>query len=278
MKYYVLYHGDCRDGFGAAYAIWKKLKDQSVTYIPCHHGSPLPEITIDKDTTIYVVDFSFDRDVLIQWNKEAAQVLVIDHHITARENLENLSFAKFDLDHSGAILVWKHFHGEKTSPPEFLKHIEDMDLWTFGMKGTKRICAAINSYPQDFEIWDTFASAEGLERLHREGAVIHRFVEQQVKQLCKEATSIDFEDYKNIPAVNSSLFVSETCAELLKIYPDAPFSAAFFQVEKDRRVFSLRSRKGGTDVAELAKKFGGGGHPSASGFSITIPSNNSDPE
>jgi len=278
MKYFVLYHGDCRDGFGAAYAIWKKMPKEDITYIPCQHGTPLPDITIDKDTTIYVVDFSFAREVLIEWHKKAAEVLVIDHHITARENLENLDFAQFDLNHSGAILVWKYFHGADSTPPKFLEHIEDMDLWTFKIEGTKRVCAAINSYPYEFSIWDTFADADGLERLHGEGAVIDRFVNQQVKILCKEATFIDIGEYKNIPAVNSPLFVSETCAELLNIYPDAPLSSAFFQVEKTRRVFSLRSRKGGTDVSKLAKQFGGGGHPSASGFSVTIPPTSAKPK
>ena len=271
MKYYVLYHGDCRDGFGSAYSTWKKLGSENVTYIPCQHGAPLPEITIDKDTTIYVVDFSFQREVLLDWHKQAASLTVIDHHVTARESLRNLDFAEFDMNHSAAILVWRHFHGKDSTPPKFLEHIEDMDLWNFNLEGTRSVCAAIDSYAQDFTVWDTFATDKGLSKLHDEGEVINRFVKQQVKYLCNEATFIDIGEYKNIPAVNSSLFVSETCAELLNIYPEAPLSSAFFHIDNGRRVYSLRSRKGETNVAELAKQFGGGGHPSASGFSISAP-------
>jgi len=267
---YVLYHGDCRDGFGSAYAIWKKLGNENITYIPCQHGRPHPDITLDKDTEIYVVDFSFSRDLLLQWNEKVKNLTVIDHHVTAKENLENLDFAHFDMTHSGAILVWKFFHGNDSQPPKFLEHVEDMDLWNFNLEGTRNVCSAINSYKYDFEMWDTFANDEGLNRLYREGEVIERFVKQQVECLCNEATFIEIGKYKNIPAVNSSLFISETCARLLDIHPNAPLSSAFFQVENERMAFSLRSRKNGTNVAELAQSFGGGGHPSASGFSITV--------
>ena len=266
---YVLYHADCRDGFGSAYAAWKKLGDEA-RYVACQHGRPVPELELTKETTIYVVDFSFDRNLLLEWSEKIGSLVVIDHHITAQENLQGLPFAHFDMERSAAILTWRYFHGVDSEPPAFLLHVEDMDLWLFKVEGTREVCAAIDSYQQDFQIWDEFSHESACQRLRNEGAIILRFVEQQVRYICRERMLLDIGEHKQIPAVNTGIFVSECCAKLLKDHPDAPLSAAWFQVEPQRRIFSLRSRKGETDVADLSKKYGGGGHPSASGFSISV--------
>ncbi len=266
---YVLYHADCRDGFGSAYAAWKVLGDEA-KYIPCQHGRPLPDLELNKETTIYVVDFSFERKVLVQWSEQVGKLVVIDHHVTAQENLSGLDFAHFDMERSAAILTWRHFHGANSEAPAFLFHIEDMDLWHFKLEGTREVCAAIDSYDMDFSIWDDFASSEACQRLKQEGSVILRFVNKQVGYICRERMLINIGEYKDVPCVNTAVFVSESCAKLLEDHPEAKLAASWFQVEPTRRIFSLRARKGETDVAELAKSFGGGGHPSASGFSIPV--------
>ena len=182
---YVLYHADCRDGFGSAYAAWKKLGDEA-QYIACQHGRPVPQLELTKETTIYVVDFSFARDILLDWSEKVGSLVVIDHHVTAQENLEGLPFAHFDMEHSAANLTWRYFHGAQSEPPAFLLHIEDMDLWHFKLEGTRKVCAAIDSYDQDFKIWDDFSTAESCERLKNEGTIILRFVNKQVDYVCGE--------------------------------------------------------------------------------------------
>lgn len=267
---YVLYHADCRDGFGSAFAAWKSLGD-GATYLACQHGTPPPDLLVDRTTRIFVVDFSFPRSLLLRWHEEAAEVLVIDHHVTAQENLAGLPFASFDMDRSAALMVWEHFHPDRAAPA-FLRHVQDMDLWRFELPDTRQVCAAIDSYPQDFRVWDGFCDDGAVARLRDEGRIIGRFVEQQVAYLCRQAMRLDLAEFKGVPAVCSPLFISETCAKLLELNPDAPLATAWFQVEPDRRIFSLRSRQGGTDVARLATRYGGGGHPSASGFSVPVGS------
>ena len=39
----VLYHAGCPDGFGAAWACWKKFGDNA-EYMPVSHGSPPPNV------------------------------------------------------------------------------------------------------------------------------------------------------------------------------------------------------------------------------------------
>lgn len=47
------------------------------------------------------------------------------------------------------------------------------------------------------------------------------------------------------------------------------FSASYFDTPEGRK-FSLRSKEGGMDVSEIAKRFGGGGHARAAGFQVPI--------
>jgi uncharacterized protein len=56
----VVYHAECTDGFGAAYAAWKKFGD-TASYIPL---KTQVEITIDfTNKEVYVVDYSFIKEV-----------------------------------------------------------------------------------------------------------------------------------------------------------------------------------------------------------------------
>ncbi len=50
----VLYHADCPDGFGAAWAAWKKFDDRAM-YPPVRHNEPPPKEIAGK--AVYTVDF-----------------------------------------------------------------------------------------------------------------------------------------------------------------------------------------------------------------------------
>src|SRR6185369_16472925 len=147
-----IYHGNCADGFGAAWAVRKALGE-----IDFHAGvyQEDPPDVAGKD--VVMVDFSYKRPVLLEMAKNAKSILIIDHHKTAAEDLVNLPanvITKFDMNHSGAVLTWKHFFPDQ-EPPILLLHIEDRDLWRFALQNTRQIQASVFSYPYDFKIWDT---------------------------------------------------------------------------------------------------------------------------
>ena len=91
----------------------------------------------------------------------AAQVVVLDHHLTAQDHfqsdpgvenamLERGHVVHFDSSHSGAVLSWNHFHpGEP--PPDLLLYVEDQDLWNWKLPRSEEVNAAIGSYPREFE-------------------------------------------------------------------------------------------------------------------------------
>ena len=104
----VLYHAECADGFGAAWAIWKRFPE--VRFLPVKHGEPHPKDL--RGERVVIVDFSYARPVLEEIAKEATSLLVLDHHITAEQALAGLPFAYFDQNRSGAVLAWARALGE----------------------------------------------------------------------------------------------------------------------------------------------------------------------
>src|SRR5574341_894351 len=77
----VLYHAECLDGFGSAWAIWKRFP--SARYVPVKHGFPPPPGLAGRH--VVIVDFSYERATLQAIAQEAASLLVLDHHITAQQ-------------------------------------------------------------------------------------------------------------------------------------------------------------------------------------------------
>lgn len=252
---YVLVHGNCFDGFGAAFCAWKKFGD-GATYIACSHGQPLPA-DIPEGSEVYMIDFSAKRDVMIEWN-EKYKFTVIDHHKTAEEALRGLDFAHFDMTKSGALLAWEYFH-PGVEVPELIAHVSDRDLWQFKLEGTAEVHASLLSYPFDFKVWDSLS----VPLLKAEGRALLRMSNQIVDKICNESMLLEIDEHV-VAIVNTSSHWSEVGNALLNKYPMANYSMSF-TVAKDSVRFSLRSRPD-FDVSKIAQKHGGGGHKQAAGY------------
>ncbi|GAB4280171.1 MAG: DHH family phosphoesterase [Oscillatoriaceae cyanobacterium] len=253
---YILYHGHCYDGFGAAWAAWKALGDNA-QYIGVNYGEPQPEIP--DNAAVFIVDFSYPRDVLLELKERSSSLLVLDHHKTAQEDLRELDFAVFDMQKSGAMLAWEFWHpGEPI--PELISYIQDRDLWRFELPQSREVFVALTSYPMEFQVWDSL----DVGFLKTEGAPILRFQQQTVKNICRNAFYRDVGGY-NIPVVNATAFFSDVAHELCCRYPEAAFTAYYYDRKDGKRQWGLRS-EGDFDVSAVAKKLGGGGHRNAAGF------------
>lgn len=259
MKTYVLYHAHCVDGFGGAWAAWKALGD-AAEYLAVRHAEPPPALPAGAD--VVLVDFAYRRAVIQDLAAHARTLTVLDHHKTAEQELAGLPYATFDLERSGAVLAWQFFHPDRPIP-ELLRYVEDRDLWRLALPNTHEVYAALSSYPMEFEVWDRLDVAE----LAREGVAILRFRRQVVEEICGMARSGDVGGHP-VPIVNATAFTSDVGQQLLDRFPDAPFVALYFDDAEGRRRWSLRSR-GDFDVAALAQRLGGGGHPTAAGFAET---------
>jgi len=258
VKRIVLYHGNCPDGFTAAWAVWKKLQG-TAEYRPVNYGQPPPDDLAGRD--VVIVDFSYPRDALIAMHKIAKSLLVLDHHKTAEADLQGLHFCEFDMDRSGATMAWDHFHPDKPRP-DLVSYAEDRDLWRFKLPMSREVSAAIWSYERTFENWDRFAG--GVESLKVDGVAILRFKNQIVGQMADQSR-MELVSGHMVPVANATSAFSEVGEELCIRFPSAPFSAYYMDRGDRKRQWGLRSR-GGFDVSEVARANGGGGHKAASGW------------
>ncbi|MFQ5508640.1 MAG: DHHA1 domain-containing protein [Leptospirillia bacterium] len=256
----ILYHDDCIDGFGAAWAAWTRLGD-AAEYRPVTHGHPPPDVS-GRDVTI--VDFSYKRDVLLGMADAARSLEVVDHHKSARSDLAGLDFCIFDMGKSGAVLSWEHFNPD-TPVPEILLYVQDKDLWTWKLPKAAEITAALRGYPFEFSRWAAWADAWETARpaLETEGDAIIRFQKQVVAGVINGAEEITVGGYK-VMAACTPILQSEVAGQLAE---GRPFGLAWFEAN-GKRYYSLRSREGGIDVADFAQRFGGGGHARAAGFAV----------
>jgi uncharacterized protein len=256
---YVLFHDSCSDGFTAAYVAWKKFGDKA-TYIPIQYGKPLPEIPDQSE--VYILDFSYSKQILEDLWKRSLKLVVLDHHKTAEQELSGLPYAWFDQKECGATLSWKHFFPEQPMP-ELLLHIRARDLWLWDQPKSREINAALSIQDRTFEHWDELFSYPICDFV-KAGEIILIVQDRQVKGLVEKAYIHQISQY-NVPVVNSSLYQSEIGEALCKKYPDNPFSGVYFWKDEKTRIWSLRSI-GEFDVSEIAKSLGGGGHRNAAGF------------
>ncbi|HXH86965.1 MAG TPA: DHHA1 domain-containing protein [Nitrospira sp.] len=259
----VLYHAECADGFGAAWALWRQFP--AARFLPVKHGNPPPPDL--QDQHVIIVDFSYARETLETMAEQAKALLVLDHHITAEKALSGLSYAYFDLKKSGAVLAWEWAHDQPV--PWLLNYIQDKDLWTWALPLSREINAAIASLPFEFQTWNHFKQKE----LEQEGRAILRYEHELVSKLAGQAVLVEFQG-ATVPSVQSAILTSQIGERLSA---DAPFCLIWHDRD-GRRYYSMRSREDGTDVGAIAASFGGGGHTHAAGFSVPLGLDGSIPD
>lgn len=282
----VIYHGGCRDGFCAAWLFNHAFPDAE--FVPAQYGD-VPPVVVGAD--VVVADFSYPRAVLKGIVRVAASVVVLDHHKTAAADLDGFGdecvadglkfpFVTFDMERSGGRLTWDWLQSNDQFPvddplrkadrPWLVDYTEDRDLWRWKLPDSREINAALWSYPLDFKVWDELSrlGLSDLESFFRDaGWAILQNNDRVIEDHVRNAVEVTIDGHK-VLCVNATTLISEIAGELAK---GRPFGATYFTDGLGRRVYSLRSREGGVDVAKVAAKFGGGGHAASAGFSTGYP-------
>jgi len=256
----VIYHADCTDGFGAAYAAWKQLGNRA-EYHACKHGTPPPDV---RGKVVTILDFSFNNATTKQMIEDAESLIVIDHHKSAMVELHDITNTHFDMSKSGAMLAWEFFHPGK-EPPKFIQYIQDRDLWKWELPYSKEFAAAFDMIPFEFEEFEKFEDDSVFDDAVKRGSYILAYSKTVVKKVCEKASNRKV-DGKDVMVVNASHWMSEIGSRLA---PDCDFAMIWYWDHEARETkVSLRAFHDAVDVSEVAKKYGGGGHKKAAGFQL----------
>ena len=267
MKTLIIYHGHCYDGFTAAWVAWKYFNEYEdkleVDFHAAEYQSEPPNV---KEKDVFIVDFSYPRKTLKAMHLEANTLLVLDHHKSAKADLEGLDYAIFDMEQSGCGLTWNWFFAGK-SRPKMLDRIEDHDLWRFKFDDTKAAQAYAGTVPMTFHDWDTLMDDECFFNYLEKGEAVLKYIAMYGKK-CIE--NMKMEQIANfvVPTMNMPYMnCSEHLHALLERDFEGAFVVSYFRQGDGTWKFSLRS-KGDFDVSEIAKRFGGGGHRNSAGFTV----------
>ena len=265
----VIHHYPCFDGIGAKYAAWKKFGN-TAQYIGHNYGET-KDLGLNLEDEIYILDFSFKRDRMLEIAGQVKTLTIIDHHKTAQADIEGLAAPNlikvFDMKQSGAVLSWKFFHPDEPVPT-LLLYVEDRDLWNWTMPNSERVNEGLTAVPLNVHAWEDLvkdwpASVEML--LARGDALLDR-KKRVVTSAIKDPMWITLNGV-TMPIVNTTEYMSDVGNAL--VVSGHPCSA-YFMVRGGKVQVGLRSTKEGTNVSEICAAYGGGGHHAAAGF-VTTP-------
>lgn len=287
LKSLIIYHDNCADGFGAAWAAWSKFRDNA-EYLPMNYNDKRVELHDGHlnfpvslaGRNVFILDFSFKPDVMDAILKVANHITWIDHHKTAFEDYNfdptvrheatdpelNLTYI-LDPNHSGCVLAWQHFNPELVMPMG-LHYIEDRDLWRWELPNTRDFATGLRSESFRF---DRFNHVMWLPNdTINAGRSMNKLLDQQLADVTKHPMPIDLYDiddqlHMGLCVNCTSNFSSEAGNILAK--KSETFGMTWVLNDDGHVHVSLRS-VGEFDVSKIARNYGGGGHRNAAGFKV----------
>jgi hypothetical protein len=262
----VLYHGGCPDGFGGAYAAWKKFGD-AADYIPVEHQKPAPEHLEGKE--LYLLDFCYEKETMDKLLAQAKTLTILDHHEGVQEVIESMPNHVYDTERSGASISWNYFHPE-VPLPTFLRYVQDADLFRKMPDDERAIITYAYAQPWHFTTWDTFVrnaeDAGERAKMVERGTIYKEYFKLLAHQLAGTAELVTFEGYTCYLVAGEKMFITELGDQLRQTHPPL---ALIVRANAHGLRISIRSDES-VNAAELAQKYGGNGHPRSAAFSLAF--------
>ena len=287
----IVHHGGCPDGVAAAWVAWtwyRSTYTRGIQIIPASYGMPLPEFT-ERPELVYVLDFSWPYEQMVELAGRCEKLVLLDHHQTALDNIsEGLGWGPaeagsnvlppdapfagvLDNSRSGAMITWDYFHPtESAGVPAMIEYVQDRDLWRWELPHSREVGSLILTMGETVEGVDRFMRLSPSSLL-AEATGAHAFEQAAIRSALKSArwcamTAPDGER-REFPMFPSPYILGSTGCEQLMEIAGCDMAGYWINRSDGATQYGFRSRNG-TTVHDWAKKFGGGGHPQASGCQI----------
>ena len=285
------FHHDDQDGLGSAMAVYQYYKDEDIRlsdFIMCSYDQE-PDISgVKKDEKVFVLDFSFDEKLMEKLCEKTNNIVWLDHHESSKNKyyqhiMDKIEYSNIDMARSGALLTYLYFNpprqpmfssfmlnfGPRNHVPEFYRLTDIYDRFADTHKDFP-IALRLNFYfnsvidkPID-ELAKIFVVDNNINKFIEIGESIELYEKAARKKL----TSSGF--YMNIN--NKKAYVVNTSAKGsfgFPQYEECDYLIVFRIVndkESLKYSYSIYSDNKENRCDLIAKKYGGGGHKGASGF------------
>lgn len=298
MKFTIFAHSHCADGLVAASIMKYSLQMQhnvepEVIFVRYKkEQEAIDKANLDSETTVYCVDFAFNKETTLNLCKKVNIVYVLDHHKTAEENLHdlkthyNFNFI-YDVNKSGASIardyckqhlsLYSHIKlNQKEILNKVVAMVEDRDLWLFRLPMTREFAEYVFAYmqPNDIDRMTEILfkySFDNLKEICKLGETIMNYKDNIIEKKLESYVPVYFHaDNTKLLIINETQpdLVSQLGNELCKKYnvPVCIYSISGSNSSKELSVaLSFRSMDHLEPVDKVARLFSGGGHACASG-------------
>jgi uncharacterized protein len=289
QKYNIcFYHHPCSDGMASCWAVNKYCDSVEMIGTKPQFYLDTGRVSLCKDANIICVDVIPSKESLQMLDGHCKTLTILDHHKTNKEVIEELNWKNsqlikvFDMDRAGCQITWDYFFPLEERP-WFIDYIADRDLWKWELPDSKDINTGmfemkINSVDKFNELF--------LMKKNDICPEIKRIGEEKIKintKIIEKCIRMSLYCHLHLPNGDKQLVIlgnpptdlrsefgnqsllGEPFYNYEKVKVSASWHLDFYSQEW---WISLRSLTPNDDVSAIAKQFGGGGHPCASGFTI----------
>lgn len=263
------YHDDM-DGRCSA-AIVRRALGESVNLIPMDYGDLIPWDLVEQAQEIIIVDFSFTLQDMERVNS-LAELTWVDHHITALTELESLNDVPGirSVEKAGCVLTWNTFFPDVPVPTAVL-YIGDRDIWKHEYPDTRPFGEGLyheKNDPENDQVWAPLLDEDRdvLQGLIARGNILYTARLMRIERIVSaKGYELEFDGHFTL-----ALNVSGTGdhGEMIR-QGGYDIGYCYSESMQNGRLMTFVTLYSSTiDVSEIAKKYGGGGHKGAAGFSF----------
>jgi oligoribonuclease NrnB/cAMP/cGMP phosphodiesterase (DHH superfamily) len=277
----IVYHSADLDGKCSAAIVHLVYQDQEPELIPMNYGELFPLAAVEAGEVVYMVDFSLPLADMLCLNQRA-KLHWIDHHT---QKLDEMAAAGFRAsggqllahdDPAACELAWQYLHPDQ-APPAAVHLLGRYDAWdrSFPEFWQEAILPFQHGMrlsgcdPGDIAFWQRVLAMgqDDVDRIVDQGEVAIRAARARNEHCClASAFRTSFDGYATLAC--NRLFADSSLFDACAARAEAELLVSFgYDANPAFRVsLTPGPANPGLDVAELAKRHGGGGHKGRAGF------------
>lgn len=241
------------------------------------YGQPLDYDKFDNKEAVYILDYSVTVDQMDEIKKRCDNVIWIDHYdsgVFYKQPISGIRYYSKDKPKSGCRLVWEYLYPEK-EVPLIISCISDYDTWNkesglFELGYNVNSCLQYTLMPEVTVYREllikSIHSPECVEELGKTGMLVETFKNVESANLVlTNSFEWEYDGYKFL-CLNTTNKSSSVFGNKIKEYD----GCIVFYYKSGKYYYSVYASDESPLIANVfCKKFGGGGHAKAAGFSLS---------
>jgi oligoribonuclease NrnB/cAMP/cGMP phosphodiesterase (DHH superfamily) len=272
MTITICFHHNDPDGRASGAIVRYALGPEVQLIESDYDATPIPWGEVARAETVIVVDFSFPVDEMLKLAK-GHEFIWIDHHKSAMAVFSGIADnwpGIRDISEAACVLTWRYFFPRRPVPKAIVL-IGDRDIWRWAEKETGPFNESLYNQDHDADdatFWKPLFEDDQLtlEKMIEEGSWLRKINLRNVERMmAARSFEVRFDGHSTL-AVNAKGngdigdYGRDHGYEIIYCYID--------QIQNGVLTTNVTLFSAKVDVSVIARRYGGGGHAGAAGFSF----------